>query len=551
MDQPKNEYLRRNKWAYSLGGIGRDMTYTLVATFFLTYIQYAGLGLSVQQFAVIGIMLIVGRIWDAINDPMMGTIIENTKSRFGKFKPWILIGAVTTAIVIILMFNVRPLGNDGWNFVIFFGIIYLAWEIAFTMNDISYWSMLPSLSTNPKHRDKITTLAVVFAGVGAFAAHAMITFLTVGDAVSGYSMISIVIALFLVGCQLLTVFGVKEPEVKDIIPQENVSIKKMIRVIAKNDQLLWLILAMLLYNLGSNTLVALGYNFFFLELGYDPFKVTIFIVTFGVSNLSIQALYPKIVNKLGRKKLLWVSLIILAFGYLLLLLMGFVAFLPVNLITICAFGILVFTGQALFYMVLTVNIANTIEYNEFRTGERNEGIIFSLRPFMAKMASALEQGFITLILLVSGIYVLSQNVSELEKQKDIYDNLSVSEQVTYQTNVSLKQIIFDGEEYDELTTDEKNQFYDMLAEVQFKYEKDSQGIDDLTKPSEMLITETANSNFKDLANVKMRLILRLAVTVFPTILVSASYIILKKKFIIDEQMYDNMIAEIKAKKANQ
>ncbi|MGD9605266.1 MAG: glycoside-pentoside-hexuronide (GPH):cation symporter [Bacilli bacterium] len=538
MNQPAKDYLNRNKWAYSLGGIGRDMTYTLVATFFMTYIQYAGLGLTVAQFSVIGIMLIIGRVWDAINDPMMGAIIENTKSRFGKFKPWILIGAALTSIVIVLMFNYRPLGHNGWDFVIFFGVIYLAWEIAFTMNDISYWSMLPSLSTNPKHRDKIATLAVVFAGVGAFAAHAMITFLTIGNAVAGYSFISIVIALFLVGCQLLTVLGVKEPEVKDTIPQENISLKKMVRVIAKNDQLLWLILAMLLYNLGSNILVALGYNFFFMELGYDPFKVTIFIVTFGVSNLSIQALYPKIVSKMGRKKLLWISLIILAFGYLLLLLMGFIPFLPVSLVTICAFGIFVFTGQALFYMVLTVNIANTIEYNQYKTGERNEGIIFSLRPFMAKMASALEQGFITLVLVTSGIYVLSQNVSELEKQKNIYDKLESSEQIEYRANILIEDNIFVGEEYEELSSDEIDKLYSMLQEVTFE-DDDGNNV--------MVITQTADNNFRDLATIDMRLFLRLAITIVPTILVGISYIVLKKKFIIDEEMYDKMIAEIKAK----
>ncbi|MGD9887392.1 MAG: glycoside-pentoside-hexuronide (GPH):cation symporter [Bacilli bacterium] len=538
MNQPTKNYLNQNKWTYSLGGIGRDMTYTLVATFFMTYIQYSGLGLSVAQFSVIGIMLIIGRVWDAINDPIMGAIIENTKSRFGKFKPWILIGAVLTAVVIVLMFNYRPLGNNGWDFVIYFGIIYLAWEIAFTMNDISYWSMLPSLSTNPKHRDKIATLAVVFAGVGAFAAHAMITFLTIGNAVAGYSFVSIVIALFLVGCQLLTVLGVKEPEVKDTVPHENVSLKKMIRVIAKNDQLLWLILAMLLYNLGSNVLVALGYNFFFMELGYDPFKVTIFIVTFGISNLSIQALYPKIVAKVGRKKLLWISLIILAFGYLMLLLMGFIPFLPVSLITICAFGILVFTGQALFYMVLTVNIANTIEYNQYKTGERNEGIIFSLRPFMAKMASALEQGFITLVLVTSGIYLLSQNVSELEKQKNIYDNLQVTEQLEYKANILLKDNLFEGEEYEEYSAAEIDNFYTMLQEVSFE---------DIDGNNVMIINSTADNNFRDKATLKMRLFLRLSITLFPTLLVGISYLVLKKKFIIDEQMYDKMIAEIKAK----
>ena len=147
--EQKNKLLKRTKWSYSLGGIGRDMTYALVATFFLTYVQYA-VGLTKAQFSVIGVILIIGRVWDAVNDPIMGAIIENTRTRWGKFKPWVLIGAVFTAIVIIVMFNWRPMGNAGWNYVIFFAVIYLLWEIAFTMNDISYWSMLPALTTDEK-----------------------------------------------------------------------------------------------------------------------------------------------------------------------------------------------------------------------------------------------------------------------------------------------------------------------------------------------------------------------------------------------------------------
>jgi len=538
--QPKNQYLKRNKWSYSLGGIGRDMTYTLVATFFMTYIQYAGLGLTVAQFSAIGVMLVIGRVWDAINDPMMGAIIENTKSPWGKFKPWILIGAVLTAIVIVMMFNIRPLGHNGWDFVVFFGVIYLAWEIAFTMNDISYWSMLPSLSTNPKHRNSITTMAVVFAGVGAFAANAMATFMTVGNAVAGYRAVSIIIAVALVLCQVLTVFGVKEPEIKDEIHKDKVSLKKMFKVIVHNDQLLWLILAMLLYNVGSGILVALGYNFFFMELGYDRFQVVIFIVVFGVSNLSIQAFYPIIVKKLGRKRLMWVSMIILGLGYLLLLLMGYVSILPINLIVICLFGFLVFTGQALFYMVLTVNIANTIEYNEYKTGERNEGIIFSLRPFMAKMASALEQGIMTLVLVTSGIFVLSQNVSELERQKEIYDNLETAEQATYKANALAEIVIFEGEEYAELTAETKQTFYEMLQLVEYETE-DGKEI--------MIITATADQYFRDRATPVMRIYLRLAITLVPAITIVASWLILRKKFIIDEEMYNMMISEIKNRKA--
>ena len=530
----------RSKWAYSLGGIGRDMTYTLVATFFMTYIQFA-VGLSVAQFSVIGILLIAGRIWDAVNDPIMGAIIENTRSKWGKFKPWILIGAVFTAIVIIIMFNWRPVGNNGWNFVIFFGVIYLLWEIAFTMNDIAYWSMLPSLTTDAKQRNSVTTLAVVFAGVGAFVANAGISFLTVGNAwgaIKGYSIIAIVIAIFLVGCQCLTVFGVKQAILTTgEVEEQNVSIKKMVNVIRKNDQLLWIVLAMLLYNIGSGLFVALGYNFIYLELGYDGTLALVFVATFGVSNIGIQAFYSKLAAKFGRKKLLLYSLVFITVGYLLLLFADIIPFFPINIFTICLFGVLVFSGQAIFYMILTVNIANTVEYNEYKTGERNEAVIFSLRPFMAKMASAIQQGVVTLVLATSGIYLLSQNINFLEEQKNYYDNdLSIEEQLEYEQNLANHVIILDNEKYNDKTSEEKEELYEMLNSVSFEV-VDGNRV--------MSIKSSADDNFRDKANTFMRYYLRVAITIVPILFIYLSYLVLKKKFTIDEEMYEMMIATIK------
>lgn len=530
----------RSKWAYSLGGIGRDMTYTLVATFFMTYIQFA-VGLSVAQFSVIGILLIAGRIWDAVNDPIMGAIIENTRSKWGKFKPWILIGAVFTAIVIIIMFNWRPVGNNGWNFVIFFGVIYLLWEIAFTMNDIAYWSMLPSLTTDAKQRNSVTTLAVVFAGVGAFVANAGISFLTVGNAwgaIKGYSIIAIVIAIFLVGCQCLTVFGVKQAILTTgEVEEQNVSIKKMVNVIRKNDQLLWIVLAMLLYNIGSGLFVALGYNFIYLELGYDGTLALVFVATFGVSNIGIQAFYSKLAAKFGRKKLLLYSLVFITVGYLLLLFADIIPFFPINIFTICLFGVLVFSGQAIFYMILTVNIANTVEYNEYKTGERNEAVIFSLRPFMAKMASAIQQGVVTLVLATSGIYLLSQNINFLEEQKNYYDNdLSIEEQLEYEQNLANHVIILDNEKYNDKTSEEKEELYEMLNSVSFEV-VDGNRV--------MSIKSSADDNFRDKANTFMRYYLRVAITIVPILFIYLSYLVLKKKFTIDEEMYEMMIAAIK------
>ncbi len=534
----EKKLLTRNKWTYSVGGIGRDMIYQLVATFFITYIQFSGLNLSAGQFSVIGILLVIGRVWDGINDPIMGGIVDNTRSRWGKFKPWIMSGAILTGIAVILMFNYRP---EGWGFVVFFGVIYFFWEIAFTLNDIPYWSLLPNLASGKKSRDQITMLVVVFAAVGAFLANAIISFTTVGNAVKGYSVISIAFVIFFIACTCLTVFGVKEPRKIKKENEEKISIKQMFLAIKNNDQLLWSALALLLYTIGSNLLIALGYNFFYMELGYDGSMVLIFVATFGVSTIVIQSFYAKIAKKYTRKILLKFSIIILVFGYLMLLSLGYLPFLPVSLITVCLFGALIFSGQAIFYMITIVNMTNTIEYNEHISGKRNEAVMFSLRPFVTKLASALQQGVVTLVLVISGIYALSQNVSQLEAQKNVFDNLVIAEQIEYKTNIDARIIILDDVDID---ADEKSAVYDALEVVEFE-DSNSDGID------EMIINDAANTAFRDQATGPMKISLRVAITVLPILLISGAYWIFRKKFIITEEYYENMLVEIEKRNTEQ
>jgi melibiose permease/lactose/raffinose/galactose permease len=551
----ERKLFNRNKWAYSVGGIGRDMVYQLVATFFITYVQFSGLGLSATQFTVIGIMLVVGRIWDAVNDPVMGSIVENTHTKWGKFRPWILIGALLTAIVIIFMFNFRP---TGWAFVIFFFVMYIFWEMFFTLNDIPYWSLIPALSKNKKDRDTVTTMVVVFAGVGAFAGNAIITLTTVGRMVKGYSIISFTFAIFFVACTLLTVFGVKEP--KEVLPEKpvKISIKKMFSVIAKNDQLLWASLALMLYSIGSGLLTALGYNFFWLEIGYDGTLTMIFILSFAISNILIQSFYSALAKRFTRKQMMNFSFIALVFGYAMMLSIGWVDFLPVNIVTACAFGLFVFGGQAIFYMVVIVNMTNTIEYNEFKTGDRNEAIVFSLRPFVAKMSSAIQGLIVTLVLVVSGVYGMSQNVSALEQEVSLFNEMSVIEKNTYVSNIQNGISALSFEAFEILSETEQASYVmnlkNSISTFEFSTLDDKELVvlyEALQKPEnavfsqgdngwEMMINEAADSVFLENATISMRLFLRLAITVIPALLIFGALYILQKKYIIDEVYYEEI-----------
>ena len=169
----------RTRWSFGLGCIGRDAAYTLVSTFIMTYLTLA-VGLSDWQLMVVGGIMVAARIWDAVNDPMMGTIIDNTHTRWGKFKPYILSGALLNSVFIVLLFTDFGL-SEVW-FLVVFGITYVMWGMTYTMNDISYWSMLPSLTVNPKERERATSLARIGANIGLFLITALVPMITqMGD----------------------------------------------------------------------------------------------------------------------------------------------------------------------------------------------------------------------------------------------------------------------------------------------------------------------------------------------------------------------------------
>ena len=124
---------RRNRYAFGLGTIGRDMVYSLVSMYLMFYLTEI-LKLDNQvMWWITGIML-SARLFDAFNDPFMGVIVDNTRSKFGKFKPWIAIGGLISGIFTILLFT--DFGLSGSGYIILFTMLYLIWGIGYTAHDI-------------------------------------------------------------------------------------------------------------------------------------------------------------------------------------------------------------------------------------------------------------------------------------------------------------------------------------------------------------------------------------------------------------------------------
>lgn len=383
-----------NRYAFGLGTIGRDMLYSLVSMyliFFLTDILNLP---DSTMWWMTGAMTIL-RVFDAVNDPIMGFLVDNTHSRFGKFKPWIVIGGIIGGILTVLLFF--DFGVRGPRYVIIFVIIYLLWDLTYGANDIAYWSMLPSLTLDQKERERTGSFARICANIGLFTV--VVGILPVTNALGGdtraWLITAIAIVLITWAFLCFTIFGVKED--KSIhIKQESTSLKEMFHVLFKNDQLLFTAISMALFMIGYVTTTSFGVYFF--KYAYkDETMYSIFAAILGVSQLAALTVFPLFSKKYTRKTLYAFSTVLVVIGYIIFFLA------PMNMIYIGTAGILLFVGQAFIQLLMLMFLADTVEYGQWKLGHRNESITFSVQPFINKIGGAIASGIVGVTLILSGI----------------------------------------------------------------------------------------------------------------------------------------------------
>jgi len=388
----------RNRFTFGLGTIGRDMVYTLISTYLIYYLTDVINLPTATLWWVAGIILFA-RIFDALNDPFMGFIVDNTNTRWGKFKPWIACGALLSAAFTVLLFT--DFGLEGASYTAVFAVLYLMWGISFTANDIPYWSMLPSLSVDQKEREKIGSIARICANVGLFFVVAGIVPLTAilgqrfGNLQKGYFVFVLIAALVMIAGQCITLFGVKE--VVKVSVRKSTPLRELLRIIFKNDQLFFTAIAMSLFMIGYVTTTGFGLYFFKYAYGNEG-MYSIFAIILGVSQITALAVFPLFSKRFERKTLYTSAIILIVAGYLIFF------FAPVTtMLFIGTGGVLIFIGQSFVQLLMLMFLADSVDYGHWKLGKRNDSITFSLQPFINKMGGAISSGVVSAIVIVSGI----------------------------------------------------------------------------------------------------------------------------------------------------
>ncbi len=374
----------KQKAAFGIGAVGKDMVYALSASYVMYFYQDV-LGLSAT---FVGLILMIARIFDAFNDPFMGILVAKTRSRFGRFRPWILSGTILNALVLYALFAAPSMEQTG--LMVYFSIIYIAWGVTYTMMDIPYWSMIPAITRTPADRENLSVVGRTCAGVGS-ALVAMFTMLLVGilggeSERVGFRWVALIIAVIFVVTEVICCASVHEAAESKM---QTATVGEMFKALFSNDQALVVVGSIVLINsalyLTSNFII----YFFKYDFGGIGWKAsyTLFTTIGGAAQiLGMMVVYPLLRRKLSNTRIFSLSLTLALIGYAVLLVLCLTGFSG-NLGLLCVPGVVVFACNGMLSVLTTLFLSNSVDYGQLKTGRREESVIFSMQTFVVKAAS--------------------------------------------------------------------------------------------------------------------------------------------------------------------
>ena len=452
----------KEKASYGLGAVGKDMVYMLSASYILYYYQDL---LGVSSW-IMGIILMAARVFDAFNDPIMGIVVAKTQTKWGKFRPWLLIGTILNAVVLYFMFAV-PKSLTGAGLVAYAATIYIVWGVTYTMMDIPFWSMIPAFTKGGKEREGLSTLARSCAGVGS----ALITVITmicvpmlgrIGNADlgaivdagnaegatdaakiagleasklierAGFKWFALAIAVLFIVFIGITCLCIKE---KSTVDMKSPSVKEMFAALFSNDQAVTVVASIVLINCSLYITSNLLIYFFKYDIGGANWNANyVLFNTFGgaVQILSMMVFYPLFRKFMSSMKVFYVSFVMAISGYAVLFVMMFAN--VSNVYALLVPGFFIFVAFGMLTVLTTVFLANTVDYGELKNNRRDESVIFSMQTFVVKLASGVA-------ILIASICISAANISKDTSEAVAAIALSGSSKVILRSTMAVVPIV--------------------------------------------------------------------------------------------------------------
>jgi melibiose permease len=395
------------KISFGIGAFGKDAVYAIVGTYLMMYLtDYR----SVAP-AFVGTLFMVARIWDAFNDPFMGMVVDNTKTKWGKFRPWILIGTILNAVVLVFLFMDN--GLEGKSYLVWCSIFYILWGMTYTVMDIPFWSMVPALTDDESERSQVSAIPRIFASFAWLVINSfglvLVSKFGQGNDVKGFSILASIISVVFIIASVITCLACKE---RIVVPKaEKTTVKGMMKVLFENDQVKVILGIALLFNVAyqlSNSF-ALYYFKYVAEKSYategNGVLYPVYAAVAGFAQMGSMAILPFLSQKIGKKVSFFLASFLPVFGFAVLWILGYI--IPKNVVAVGVCSAVINAGIGFMLVFITVILSEVVDYGEYKLGTRNESILFSMQTFVVKFAGAFS-GFVSGIGLTLIGYVANQ-----------------------------------------------------------------------------------------------------------------------------------------------
>lgn len=398
--------------AYSFGAFGNDSFYGLLSGYLIMFItshlfNTGNAAEDARMISMVTLIIMVLRIVELFIDPFIGNAIDRTKTQWGHFRPWVVVGGSVSAVILLILFtNLGGLyQKNAILYMIVFAVLYITMDIFYSFKDVGFWSMLPSLTTNSREREKTATYARVGSTIGGglvgiLVMPAVIYFsdrpTSTGDDRGWFIFAAIICSIAFVSAWCVGLFT---REVNSDIRKNKKDTKGIIgifKALSGNDQLMWVALAYLFYGVAINITGSLEVYYFTYIMGM-PKAFSIFSTINVFLGIIATSLFPLLSKKMSRKALFTSCLAVMLCGMGLFAVAG--SNLPLVLLAASIFGF----PQPMVFLIVLMVITDSVEYGQLKLGHRDESLALSVRPLIDKFGGAVSNGVVGQIAIMAGM----------------------------------------------------------------------------------------------------------------------------------------------------
>ena len=400
--------------AYAFGNLGQAAFYNAMSTYFIVYVTsclFSGVdkALAAKLIGVITSLVVIIRIAEIFVDPLLGNLVDNTTTKWGRFRPWQFFGGLVSSVLLAVVFSgMFGLVNvNSTLFIVLFVITFIVLDVFYSLRDISYWGMIPALSSDSHERSTYTALGSFTGSIGGNAITILVipvvtyfSWVFTGENAehqSGWTAFGIIVAVLGIMTAWTVAFGTRENQsALRANAEDNGGPLQAFKAVFQNDQLLWVALSYLLYAIANVTTTGvLLFLFKFVLDNQAAFSATGVIAM--IAGLVMSPLYPILNRYIPRRYLYIGGMVSMIVAYVML------ALFSSNIVLVFIALVLFYVPGTLIMMTVILSLTDSIEYGQLKNGKRNEAVTLSIRPMLDKIGGALSNGIVGFIALAAGM----------------------------------------------------------------------------------------------------------------------------------------------------